>query len=99
MSLTQYEAETIINYNEEEKTATIYTHDKKLIKRLNKCCEKFPHLFQKDTTNFNCVNYIIPKRYISVREPREYTQEQREQMKEKGKRLREAQERTKENIA
>ena len=99
MSLTAYEAETIINFNEEEKTAHVYTHNKTLIKRLNKCCEKFPHLFQRESIELNAVNYTIPKRYISVREPKEYTPEQREQMKERGKRLQQAQEQTKTNIA
>ena len=34
MKLTAYERETIINYNMAEAEASVYTHDKKLIARL-----------------------------------------------------------------
>ena len=36
MNLTKYEQETIINYNNEEKTASIFTYDKLLIRKLDK---------------------------------------------------------------
>lgn len=36
MNLTKYEQETIINYNNEEKTASIFTYDKSLIRKLDK---------------------------------------------------------------
>ena len=35
MSLSLYEQETIINYNQEDKTATCYTYDKALIRKLD----------------------------------------------------------------
>ena len=34
--LSRYEQETIINYNQEEQLASCYTHDKALIRKLNK---------------------------------------------------------------
>ena len=34
--LSRYEQETIINYNQEEQLASCYTHDKTLIRKLNK---------------------------------------------------------------
>ena len=97
MNLTAYEAETIINYNEEEKTAHVYTHNRALIKRLNQCCEKFPNLFKRESIEMGAVSYTIPKRNIAVRIPKEYTQEQKDKMKERGTRLQ--QEQTKTNIA
>ena len=41
MNLSLYEQETIINYNEEEATASIYTHNRALIRKLDKF-ESFP---------------------------------------------------------
>lgn len=36
MNLTKYEQETIINYNNEEKTDSVFTYDKSLIRKLDK---------------------------------------------------------------
>lgn len=36
MSLTPYEMETILLYNQEEATASVYTHDPKLIAKLKR---------------------------------------------------------------
>ena len=37
MNMARYEQETIINFNEEEKTAGIYTHNKALRQKLAAC--------------------------------------------------------------
>ena len=42
MKLSKYERETIICYNEEETTASVYTHNKKLIQKLKRLSEKYP---------------------------------------------------------
>ncbi len=34
MSLSRYEQETIVNFNEEEATAVVYTHNKALARKL-----------------------------------------------------------------
>ena len=44
MTLTKLEQETIILYNEEEKTASVYTHNAKLIAKLKRLSEKYPDL-------------------------------------------------------
>ncbi|MFI3327229.1 MAG: molecular chaperone [Clostridia bacterium] len=46
MALTNYERETIINLNEEEKTASIYTYNVKLINRINKKVREYPDLYK-----------------------------------------------------
>lgn len=40
MKLTKYEQETIINYNQEEDMAQIYTCDKNLIRKIDAHIEK-----------------------------------------------------------
>lgn len=79
MALTKYEKETVINFNEEESTASIYTHNERLRNRLaefaaksNDCC-----LVKKDD---GCDEYKVPKSWIKVSCPRQYTDEQREKM-------------------
>lgn len=40
MTLSKYERETIINFNEEDKIATVYTMNKRLLSRLAKIAEQ-----------------------------------------------------------
>ncbi len=42
MRLPRYEQETIICYNEEEETASVYTHDNRLIVKLKRLAGKHP---------------------------------------------------------
>lgn len=42
MKLSKLEQESIILYNEEEPTASIYTHDPKLKRKLKRLAEKYP---------------------------------------------------------
>jgi hypothetical protein len=87
MSVTGIEAETIINYNQEEKTAEIYTHDKRLTKRLLESCKRFPDLFKLVGSEGEATTFLIPKKYVSVRQPKVYTEEQQERMALNGQRL------------
>ena len=68
--LTKLEQETIILYNEEEGTASVYTHNKKLITKLRRMAEKFPDkVYPERREHPGAVSYIVPKRCVSVREP------------------------------
>ena len=70
MKLTAYERETIINYSMAETDASIYTHDKKLISRLEKLSAKYPEEFPlKDRCLYGDATYIFRKKYITIREP------------------------------
>ena len=42
MNLTRYEQETIINFNEEEKTASVYTHNGTMRRRLEQLAQERP---------------------------------------------------------
>lgn len=70
MSLTKPERETIILFNEEEATATVYTHNAKLTAKLRRMAEKFPDkVYPEGWEHPGAVSYIVPKGCISVREP------------------------------
>ena len=85
MRLTKYEMETILLYNEAEHTASVYTHDPKLIAKLRRLSEKYPDLIYLDKTEHgNAVSYIVPKRCVSVREP--YSEARRKADSERAKR-------------
>lgn len=70
MLLSAYERETVINYNQNDQEASIYTFDPKLIVRLEKLASKYPQMFRLEHKGkFREVTYTIPKKYLSIREP------------------------------
>ena len=79
MKLSKYEQETIILYNQAELTASVYTHDPKLLEKLAGLSEKYPQQIQPDGPN----RYIVPKGCVLVREP--YSEKRRAAAKERAK--------------
>jgi len=79
MTLSKIEQETIILYNEEEKTATVNTCNKSLIKRLDGFCAKSA-LYSLIKSDEYSKTYIIPKKYISIRFAPVITDEKRAKM-------------------
>lgn len=70
MKLSKYEQETIILYNEEETTASVYTHDPKLIEKLKRLHAKYlDKVYPERKEHYGAVSYIVPKACVSVREP------------------------------
>lgn len=74
--VTGYEQETIINYNNAEKTASIFTYDKSLIRKIDEKLSDYPEVkvIRRDD---GCVEYELPKKWIRVRFPRLLSDEQR----------------------
>jgi len=76
--LTNYERETIINYNQDEKKASIYTYDPKLVRQLDKLSKKFPDLFKLiKADDWGTRFYECPKKFINVRMPKILTEAQK----------------------
>ena len=65
MELTLLEQETILLYNQAEPTADVYTHDPKLLAKLNRLKDKYPDQIVK----WDSCNFTVPKQCVSVREP------------------------------
>ena len=82
MNLTKYEQETIINYNNEEKTASIFTYDKSLIRKLDKRLAEMPDM-KLIRRGEDFAEYSLPKKWIKVAFPRQYSDEQRAEMAER----------------
>lgn len=83
-NLTKYEMETIVNFNEEESIASIYTCSKALIKKLDTYCKKRPDIYKLDEVDSPSKTYTFPKKYISLRLPKVLTQKQKEHLSEIG---------------
>lgn len=88
MNLTKYEQETIINYNNEEKTASVFTYDKSLIRKLDKRLSEMPDM-KLIRRGEDFAEYSLPKKWIKVSFPRQYSDEQRAEMAERMKAARE----------
>lgn len=82
LSLTKYEQETIINYNQEEKTASVYTCDMALIRRLDKLCQNYTEI-TVSKGGIQSKEYTFPKRWIKIRAPRQLSDEQRGKLAER----------------
>jgi len=73
--LTRYEQETVINYNNEEKHATVYTADPVTQRRLDKLVAKFPNDYkctsETKISETQCAKTyeISSKKYVSYRSP------------------------------
>lgn len=87
MELTKYEMETIINFNEEETTASVYTHNRTLIRKLDKLSQDRPgdcHR-KRASRDGKAVDFTVPKRWIRINPPRvaaPLTEEQKQKRRE-----------------
>ena len=80
MNLSLYEQETIINYNEVDSTASIYTHNRALIRKLDKFAQERPGDCHRQKTSHDgkAVDFSIPKGWIRIYPPRTVGEAQRQ---------------------
>lgn len=88
MQLSRYEKETVINFNEEEKTATVYTHNVALQHKLARIAESRPGecVPQGACHEGQAQTYVVPKKWIKVNPSRLLTEEQKEKARENAER-------------
>ena len=82
MKLSRYEQETIVNYNAGEQTATVYTRDKAVMRKLDTLVADFPDTYSLTEQDEVSKTYSFPKSYISYRKPRSVSTEQRERARQ-----------------
>ena len=87
MKLSRYEQETIINYNAGEQTATLYTSDKAVMRKLDTLVADFPDTYKLTGQDEISKTYSFPKSHISYRKPRKLSVEQRKQAQERMNRI------------
>ena len=79
-NLTAFVRETIINYNEETSTTSIYTCSPPLMRRMDEKVEKFPEYFKLVKEDEYSKTYQCDKKYVSIRNPKILTQEQKDEI-------------------
>ena len=76
MKLSKYEKETIINWNEADNLASVYTFNASLKRRLADFSRKYPLLCRLErSTAEGSVTYVIEKSRLSVRLVPPYSEE------------------------
>lgn len=86
MKLTRYEQETIINFNAGDQTATLYTRDPAIMRKIDALVIEFPDIYKCIGETDIDKTYEMPKSFVSYRKPRRLSEEQREAAKERIKR-------------
>ena len=77
--LTLAEQETVILWDNELKTASVYTHDRRLINKLKALSEKYPEQYRLVRRGPQCaVTYTVPKKSIGIRPPYGESRRQRD---------------------
>lgn len=87
MKLSRYEQETVVNYNAGEQTATLYTRDKAVMRKLDTLVANFPDTYKLTGQNEISKTYSFPKSHVSYRKPRKLSVEQRKQAQERMNRI------------
>ncbi len=87
MKLSRYEQETVVNYNAGEQTATVYTRDKAVMRKLDTLAADFPDTYSLMEQDEVSKTYSFPKSYISYRKPRKISEEQRKKAREQMKKI------------
>ena len=89
MELSKYEKETIIVFNEAEKTASVNTYNQSLIRQLREYNKKSPanYVINKDGEQY--IECTVPKSMIKIKYPRNFSDEQRAKMSERMRTIRE----------
>ena len=84
--LTKIEKETIILFNEGESTASIYTYNAGLKKRLAIFAKKYPDFCRQEKTHEqDGVSYVLDKSRLSIRLQPPMSEERRQKASENAK--------------
>lgn len=85
MHLTLEEKETIILFNEADSQAKVYTCNKSMMRQLDELCKNSVEITEvlKDE---HSKTYLLPKKWIKVRKPRQLSVEKRTELALRAKR-------------
>lgn len=84
MALLKIERETVINFNDEEDSAYIYTENHALKRKLDKLCDSnIGYSRVRETTEG--AEYACPKELIGFKKPRRLSDEKRAELAERGR--------------
>ena len=75
MKLTKYEQETIINFNNDEQEASIYTASPQMMRKLDALAAAYPEHYQVVEQTEVSKTYSCEKHLINLRKPRKVNEE------------------------
>ena len=87
MYISREEQETIVNYNAAEQTATVYTRDKTVMRRLDALKDAYPDTYKLIGQTDIDKTYEMPKSLINFRKPMSISAAQREAASKRMKKL------------
>lgn len=82
-NLTKYEMETVVKYNAGEQTATVYTRDKSVMRRLDRLVADYPDSYRLLRQTDIDKTHSMPKSFVTYRKPRAVSNERREQARQR----------------
>lgn len=78
MKLSNIERETVLNFNEAERTASVYTHNPALKNQLLDLCRTHPEQVRQTADNgWGGLTFELPKKWLRIVPPRVLTPAQR----------------------
>lgn len=86
--LTKEEQETIIIFNEQDKTASVSTYNVALSRKLEKLHQERPDECIKHERQNGVDEYIVPKKWIKINPPKKMSDEARAKAAERLKKAR-----------
>ncbi len=87
MKLTRYEQETIINFNEQDQMATLYTRDQAVMRKVDALVIEYPDIFKCIGETDIDKTYEMPKSAVTYRKPRRLSEEQRKAARDRISRI------------
>ena len=87
--LSLYERETIIMYNDQERTANVFSASPRVIKKLDELVKEYPDTYKVIKETNDSKTYECPKKMVFFRKPVVLTEEQRRVAAERLKEFRE----------
>ena len=87
MGLTKYEQETIINFNEKERLASVYTHNQGLQNTLLSLCESHPaQVKHNEGERYGGMTFELPKKWVKIAPPRVLSEAQKKVLEDMNRR-------------
>lgn len=78
MKLSNIEKETVVSFNEAERTSVIYTCNSALKKQLSELCRSHPEQVRQTAANdWGGLTFELPKKWLRIVPPRVLTPAQR----------------------
>lgn len=84
MNLSPYERETIINWNQGDENASVFTYDKSLMRKIDKIRSNNKAVaLLREGNGFR--EYSLPKTMLTIKEQRKYSEETLEKLRRQAK--------------